>query len=101
MGYAMSHVSYTDFRQHLAKYMDEVWDNRAPLRVTRQNARSVVLLSEDEYEGMVETLHLLRSPANAERLLRSIKNAKAGRLTARDIATRPADKSGKRPALRR
>lgn len=82
----MSHISYTDFRQHLAKYMDEVWDNRAPLRVTRQNARTVVLLSEDEYEGMMETLHLLRSPANAERLLRSIKSADAGKTTAREVA---------------
>jgi antitoxin YefM len=86
----MSHVSYTDFRQHLAKYMDEVWDNRAPLRVTRQNARTVVMLSEAEYEGMVETLHLLRSPANAERLLRSIKSANAGKLTAREVEEKPA-----------
>ncbi len=86
----MSHVSYTDFRQHLAKYMDEVWDNRAPLRVTRQNARTVVMLSEAEYEGMVETLHLLRSPANAERLLRSIKSADAGRVTAREVEEKPA-----------
>ena len=64
----MATISYTDFRQHLARYMDDVWDSRAPLRVTRQNARPVIVLSEDEYEGMMETLHLLRSPANAERL---------------------------------
>lgn len=76
----MSHVSYTEFRRRLAKYMDDVWQNRAPLRVTRQNARTVVMLSEAEYEGMVETLHLLRSPANAERLLRSIESAEAGKL---------------------
>lgn len=86
----MSHVSYTDFRQHLAKYMDEVCDSRAPLRVTRQNARTVVMLSEDEYEGIVETLHLLRSPANAERLLRSIKRADAGRMTEHEIVEGPA-----------
>ena len=86
----MSHVSYTDFRQHLAKYMDEVWDSRAPLRVTRQNARTVVMLSEEEYEGIVETLHLLRSPANAERLLRSIKSADAGQVTAHEVVEKPA-----------
>ena len=86
----MSHVSYTDFRQHLAKYMDEVWKSRAPLRVTRQNARTVVMLSEAEYEGMVETLHLLRSPANAERLLRSIKSAEAGRVAAHEAVEKPA-----------
>lgn len=76
----MSHVSYTDFRQRLAKYMDEVWDSRAPLRVTRQNARPIVVLSEDEYESMAETLHLLRSPTNAKRLRRAIEEADAGRL---------------------
>jgi len=86
----MSHVSYTDFRQHLAKHMDKVWDSRAPLRVTRQNARTVVVLSEDEYESMVETLHLLRSPANAARLRRSTKGADAGRLTEHEIADEPA-----------
>jgi antitoxin YefM len=71
----MSTISYTDFRQRLAKYMDEVWDSRAPLRVTRQNARPVIVLSEAEYEGMVETLHLLQSPANADRLRRSADRA--------------------------
>jgi antitoxin YefM len=52
--------------------MDEVCDNRVPLFITRQNARSVVLLSEDDYEGLMETIHLLKSPVNAARLLRSI-----------------------------
>jgi antitoxin YefM len=81
----MSHVSYTAFRQHLAEYMDGVCDSRAPLHVTRQNARSVVLMSEEEYDGLMETLHLLRSPANAKRLLRSVENADAGKLTEREI----------------
>jgi antitoxin YefM len=81
----MSHVSYTELRANLAKYMDEVCDSRGTLHVTRQNARTVVMLSEEEYEGMLETLHLLRSPANAARLLRSIESADAGALTEHDI----------------
>lgn len=81
----MSHVSYTELRTHLAKYMDEVCDSRAPLYVTRQNARSVVMLSADEYEGMIETLHLLRNPANAARLLQSLAEADAGELTEREL----------------
>lgn len=80
----MRHVSYSAFREHLARYMDEVCDNRAALHVTRQNARTVVLLSEEEYEGMMETLHLLRSPANAKRLQRSIRKADLGKLVERD-----------------
>jgi antitoxin YefM len=81
----MAHVSYSELRNNLASYMDEVCNNRAPLFVTRQNARSVVLMSEDDYEGLIETVHLLKSPANAARLLRSIKDADEGKLTEREI----------------
>jgi len=81
----MSHVSYTELRANLAKYMDAVCSNRAALHITRQNARTVVMMSEEEYEGMLETLHLLRSPANAARVLRSIESAEAGTLTEHEI----------------
>ena len=52
--------------------------------VTRQNARSVVLISEEDYQELMETVHLLKSPANAMRLLRSIKEAEEGKLTKRE-----------------
>lgn len=81
----MAHVSYSELRNNLARYMDEVCDDRAPLLVTRQNARSVVLMSEEDYEGLMETVHLLKSPANAARLLRSIKEADQGKLIERDL----------------
>ena len=86
----MSHVSYTELRSKLAKYMDKVCDSRTPLHVTRQNARTVVMISEDEYEGIMETLHLLKSPANAARLLRSIEEANKGQLVERDLLEEPA-----------
>ncbi|MGC1777723.1 MAG: type II toxin-antitoxin system prevent-host-death family antitoxin [Xanthobacteraceae bacterium] len=89
----MSHVSYTELRANLAKYMEEVCDSRDALVVTRQNARSVVLVSEDEYAGMMETLHLLRSPTNAARLMASIAEADAEDLVEHEIedsATHPA-----------
>ena len=81
----MAHVSYSQLRNNLASYMDEVCNDRAPLFVTRQNARSVVLMSEDDYEGLMETVHLLKSPANAARLLQSIKEADQGKLTEREL----------------
>ena len=81
----MSHVSYSELRANLARFMDEVCNTRAPLHVTRQNARSVVMLSEDDYEGLMETVHLLRSPANAARLLESIKQAENGQSAERDL----------------
>jgi antitoxin YefM len=77
----MPHVSYTQLRNNLATYMDEVCDDRVPLVITRRNARNVVLMSEEDYDGLMETVHLLNSPANAARLLRAIDDADQGRLT--------------------
>jgi antitoxin YefM len=81
----VSHVSYTELRANLAKYLDEVCDTHAALHITRQNARTVVMISEEEYEGMLETLHLLRSPANAARLLRSLESAEKSGLAEHDL----------------
>ena len=81
----MSHVSYSELRAHLAHYLDKVCDDRAPLFVTRHKSRAVVMLSEEEYNGMLETMHLLSTPANAEHLRQSIAEAKAGNLTEHDL----------------
>ena len=81
----MAHINFTEFRQSLASYMDEVCNSGAPLTVTRQKGRSVVVMSEEEYEAMQETLHLLRSPRNAERLLAAVDALDAGQGTPRDI----------------
>jgi antitoxin YefM len=82
----MAHVTYSQLRSNLAACMNEVCDGRAPLLVTRRSARSVVLMSEQVYDRLMETVHLLNSPANAARLLRSIADAHENKLTERDIA---------------
>lgn len=74
----MDAISYTAARQNLAKVMEQVCDDRAPLLITRQGQPSVVMLSQDEYEALQETAHLLRSPANAQRLLASIQELESG-----------------------
>jgi antitoxin YefM len=81
----MDTVSYSELRQRLKAYMDRVCDDRAPLLVTRQGGEPVVMLSAAEYDALEETLHLLRDPANAEHLRRSIADADAGRLVEHDI----------------
>lgn len=80
----MAHVSYTEFRQNLARFMDHVCEARAPLMVTRQKGRPVVVISEEEYEGLMETVHLLKSPANARRLMDAVGALDAGRGIERD-----------------
>jgi antitoxin YefM len=87
----MAHVSFTELRANLATYMDAVCDDRAPLVVTRQSARSVVLMSEEDYEGLMETVHLLKSPANAARLMRSIREADEGKVIERELIDPDSD----------
>ena len=81
----MNHVSDTELRSNLAKYLDEVCESGAALHVTRQNAKNVVLISEDAYEGLLETVHLLRSPANARRLLGALQEVESRSLVERDL----------------
>lgn len=86
----MSAVTYTDLREHLARHMDEVVESGAPLLVTRQGGKgNVVIISEAEFEGWQETVHLLRDPVNAARLLRSVRAAEAG-LTQERTLVHPA-----------
>ncbi len=81
----MDVCTYTDLREHLRERLDQVHESRLPLLVTRQNAPSAVLIDKEEFDGIMETLHLLRSPVNAERLLRSIADADAAHTTQRDL----------------
>jgi antitoxin YefM len=61
--------------------MSEVCDGHEPVIITRQKASPVVMLSLEDYNGMKETAYLLGNPANAERLLKSIADAEAGKTT--------------------
>ncbi len=83
----MAHVSFTDLRQNMARYFDRVSDDREPLLVTRQGGKgNVVILSEEEFAGWQETVHLLSSPKNAARLLASIRQLDAGQGYSRELA---------------
>ncbi|HYF08561.1 MAG TPA: type II toxin-antitoxin system Phd/YefM family antitoxin [Acetobacteraceae bacterium] len=75
----MTPVTYTELRQNLARWMDHAVEQRDPVLVTRQGAKPVVMVSLEEWEGWMETLHLLSNPRNAESLMRSMADANAGR----------------------
>jgi len=82
----MTAVTYTDLREHLARHLDQVVESGIPLLVTRQGGKgNVVMISEAEFEAWQETVHLLRTPANAARLLRSVREADAGRARERTL----------------
>lgn len=82
----MSHISFTDLRANMAKHFDQVEADRTELVVTRQNHEPVVILPLAELEGLRETVHLLSTPANAERLVRSIAELDAGHGAERKLA---------------
>ena len=81
----MKHVTYFAFRQNLAKLLDQVNDDHAPLLVTRQNGAPAVVVSLEDFTAWQETLYLRASPKNAERLSRSIERLNAGLGEAHDL----------------
>lgn len=74
----MDTITYTSARAHLAKTMDQVCDDHEPVIITRNGERSVVLLSLEDFKALEETAYLLRSPANAKRLLAAIEQLAQG-----------------------
>ena len=70
---AMDTVPYGRARQGLARLMDKVCDERVPVTITRPDKPPVVLMDLGEYQRMEEELQLLRRPANALRVTRSIR----------------------------
>jgi antitoxin YefM len=74
----MKAITYTAARQNLAKTMEKVCKDRAPIIVTRKSSDSVVIMSLEDYEALEETAYLLRSPKNAQRLIESIAQLEKG-----------------------
>lgn len=68
-------TSYTEARAKLASLCDHVASSREMVIIKRRNAEDVALVSAEELEGIIETAHLLRSPKNAERLIRALERA--------------------------
>ena len=74
----MDAISYTAARANLSKTMEKVCDDHAPVIITRKSESPVVMVSLEDYQAMEETAYLLRSPANAQRLLASIAELESG-----------------------
>ena len=68
----MKAITYTAARQNLAKTMEKVCQDHAPIIITRKASNSVVIMSLEDYEALEETAYLLRSPKNTRRLIESI-----------------------------
>ena len=75
---SMPAISYTEARDRLASVWDETISTREPVTINRRGHESVVLVPASEWEGLLETAHLLRSPANARRLLSALNRLEQG-----------------------
>ena len=65
----MTHVvNYTEARRKLKSLMDTVVEDRVAVVVTRGKSEPVMMIAKSEFDALTETLHLLRSPRNAERI---------------------------------
>jgi antitoxin YefM len=74
----MQVVSYTEARNSLKAVLDAVVDNADFTIITRRDADNAIVMSQDYFNGLMETVHLLKSPANVVHLQQSIEQYKAG-----------------------
>ena len=81
----MRSITYTATRENLASTINKVCEDHAPVVITRNRDQAVVMLSLAEYEALQKTAYLLRSPANAKRLLGAMDALKRGKGVRRKI----------------
>lgn len=74
----MRTMSYTESRARYAEVLEAVTNDREEIVITRAGHEPVVMVSLDDYESLRETAHLMRSPANARRLLDAMERLEAG-----------------------
>ena len=78
-------ANFTEFRTELKKYLDDVENNNETLIIKRKAGKGTVLISLDEYNSIMETVHLLSSKKNADRLYESIQQMKDGNVVSQDL----------------
>ena len=82
----MDAITYTTVRANLASTMDRVCEDHEALIITRNGEQSVVMLSLEDYKALEETAYLLRTPANAKRLLAAVGQLNAGKGIERELS---------------
>jgi len=75
----MLQTTYTNAQANLAGLCDEVTENREIVVIRRRKGNNVAMIAADELQSLVESVHLMRSPKNAERLLAALDRALKGR----------------------
>lgn len=82
----MKVINFSEARNNLKKAIDSVVEDADYAVISRRDAPDAVMMSLDTFNSMVETMHLLRAPANAAHLARSIGQFRKGKIRARKLA---------------
>jgi antitoxin YefM len=78
-------ANYTEFRTRLKKFLDNVEDNNETLIIKRGTGKGTVIISLNEYNSIMETVHILSSKKNADRLYESIQQMKNGKVVRKGL----------------
>ena len=78
-------ANYTEFRTGLKNFLDNVEENNETLIIKRGTGKGTVMISLEEYNSIMETVHLLSSKANADRLYESIQQMKDGKVISKPL----------------
>jgi antitoxin YefM len=78
-------INFSDARNSLRSVIDQVVEDADVTIISRRDAPDAVVMSLDHYNSLMETVHLLSSPANAAHLARSIAQARAGKAQRREL----------------
>jgi antitoxin YefM len=78
-------INFSDARNQLKSVLDQVASDRDYTIISRRDADDAVVMSLDQFNSLMETVHLLKSPANANHLAKSIKQYQSGKTVKRDL----------------
>ncbi|MCK5199218.1 MAG: type II toxin-antitoxin system prevent-host-death family antitoxin [Spirochaetales bacterium] len=81
----MNTVSFSLARNNLKSVLDEVVNDFTTTIITRRNSEDAVIMSLESYNSIMETMHLLKSPANVKHLEESIEQLESGQTVERDL----------------
>jgi antitoxin YefM len=81
----MRTVHFTDARSNLKTIIDQVVNDADVTLITRRDAPNAVVMSQEYYDSLMETVYLLKSPANVAHLERSIAQLRKGKLSERTL----------------
>lgn len=78
-------VNYSQFRENMKSYLDQVTDDYETVVVTRKENKNVVILSEETYNNLVENIYVMGNKTNYDWLMESKEQLEKGKVSARNL----------------